>query len=151
MSAPPPPYTPPHKDVSDSFQGPPPQPTQLPSNIECKKPMGQFQEDPVSANLSSPSGFYNPQLNPVATTRLPLMITADVTTCSEPTIVSCPFCKTIGMTTTKKLRSCCQITSIVFFAFFALPISVLIFLLCDDIEHRCKNCGNVIGIKRGYC
>lgn len=148
MSFQPPPYTPNPTFISESFQGPPaqklpsPQHDQPDNNNGFNQQKRKSQESPSLPITPMPSALKNPELS---------ALTADVTSCSGPTLAYCPLCRTVGMTVTKNIISPCNMTLSIILMLAAMPFGILVYFLSTDVEHRCKTCDHVIGVKNGTC
>lgn len=78
----------------------------------------------------------------------PMMPSSDVTQCSDPTLTTCPNCKSYGMTRVQRSFGTCQlITGILLFG----PIGISILVLGRNYDHYRGRCNLKIGTKEGFC
>ena len=99
-----------------------------------------FNANPTSAPLLIVSNQVLPNVGEVANLAVSLR--------SNPQFVSCPYCKSQGMTRVEQSANCCNLLCCIFTALSCWIIYQAVRgkdLNCCDADHYCVRCGNKLG------
>mmetsp|Transcript_18192 Transcript_18192/g.32948 ORF Transcript_18192/g.32948 Transcript_18192/m.32948 type:complete len:175 (-) Transcript_18192:373-897(-) len=72
---------------------------------------------------------------------------------SRPVSVRCPYCTSTVRTRTKHNSGDCTLISVIVLLLFFWPLFWVPFIFpdCQDVEHKCSNCGRLVGKSKAQC